>query len=427
MAQRYAARSRTPGTQDPRRVVAHVQPHKERALWNFLTWSFFLAQILAVEQLLAGQANAAVNHDPAASDISSESAVVELDGMMADADEGGMTGEEAAEASRVNQGAEDSRQMMKIDRADEASIVLDAPPQAESQEAVQSEIVSSGQPSVSEEVPAEVVMPVFTADLQPDLIDVVGGTLDPVLGTIDDIIEALEEIVGDATDPLLGVVGDGLGAVVEPLLGTLQNVVKVVGDAGGDVIDIVEAVTEPLLGTVSTVVASLQGTIDGIAEPLLDGLQGTLPQALAAITGDLDDVIDIAVQPVGEIAGLAGTALDVLQSPVDLATSVVGDVLASPGALTFPALASTGLDDLFSGGSYTDYNLAIHEPLSLVSASATIDAAISSPAATVLALASDADADDLLDDLGDDLPLPHIVTSGLLDSGVFRGLGDGIV
>jgi hypothetical protein len=52
----------------PERDAGGATPHRERGLWSFLTWSFFLSQLLAAQQLIGAAANSAeAAEDPTAS------------------------------------------------------------------------------------------------------------------------------------------------------------------------------------------------------------------------------------------------------------------------------------------------------------------------------------------------------------------------
>src|SRR5688500_6357510 len=60
-------------------TLAQPPPHKERALWNFLTWSFFIAQVLAAEQFIGAHAKAAGNLDLSSPNSSTAQAVPKSD------------------------------------------------------------------------------------------------------------------------------------------------------------------------------------------------------------------------------------------------------------------------------------------------------------------------------------------------------------
>ena len=60
------------------RALVQPPPHKERALWNFLTWSFFLAQVLAAEQFIGARANAADSPDLKAPEFTAALAASDL-------------------------------------------------------------------------------------------------------------------------------------------------------------------------------------------------------------------------------------------------------------------------------------------------------------------------------------------------------------
>jgi hypothetical protein len=403
-AQGNAARSRTPDTEDSRRPLAHVPPHKERALWNFLTWSFFLAQILAADQLVNGQANAAGDLDLPASDAAAEAAALRLDGLMPDADTGNAVPDDVGASRSAGQADDGVAVSMQAGRADGPGIILDAIPEAQSQGSAEVEIVSGGHvPSASAQIPAEDATPSIANDIHGGLLDVVNDTVDPLLDTVENLGEVLDDIVG---------------GIVAPLIGTLG--------------DTVESAVDPLLNTVEVVVSSLDESLGAVTAPLLGTLGDAVPDVVAAITGGLDDVVENPIQPLEGAVELAMKGLAALAPAAAAsleATDAIGDVLASAGELTFPIVETVGLDDLFIGSRYTDYNLALQAKLPLAPATESSDAAVSSsnPPVDVLAALSDVGDTELLDNVKDGLHLPHIAIPGVLDDAALRGLGDGIV
>jgi hypothetical protein len=119
-------------------------------------------------------------------------------------------------------------------------------------------------------------------------------------------------------------------------------------------------------------VTALAGDVVGDVAQVLDPV---LDQVVAPVTALAGDVIGDTVQVVGPvIEQVTAPVTDLLGSllgpgstggqPI-LATSVV---VASSGSIDFegvPPASPLGLDDLFSGGRYSDYNLALQADASI--------------------------------------------------------------
>lgn len=126
---------------------------------------------------------------------------------------------------------------------------------------------------------------------------------------------------------------------------------------------------------VEDIVVALTGLVVGITDPLL----GTVGGVVHAV----DDVVH-------DVLALPGRLLDGSASPVtallDVTDDLAGtthDVLASAGQLTFPLLNLVSeLDELFTSGRYTEYNIELQSSLPGASATASTDPVIS--AATVV-------------------------------------------
>jgi hypothetical protein len=118
---------------------------------------------------------------------------------------------------------------------------------------------------------------------------------------------------------------------------------------------------------------------------------GFVEDLLARLPIDLEDAHGVLL-PVG---ALTAAVTQVTGGLLALTKSLVGDALASGGSISLDipqTRIDLGLDDLFAGGRYTDYHLALQfEPLVVRS----IDAAIADAAADTTLL---------------DLLIPHVTT-----------------
>lgn len=361
--QAYVARSRKSEDRDlTRRTLSHVPPHKERALWNFLTWSFFIAQVLAAEQFIGAQAKAADALDLKAADPNAATAVPPIETLASDS-----TAAAAADDSRSNPGISALDDMfaqpLKLGQFDGSVIDLDAMALERAESSSQS-IVVAGYGTAGPETSAPgALVPDAHINVGTGLLDLLDDTTGPLLNTVEDIVTSLTGLVGVITDPLLGTVGN-----------LVQSLDDVVHDVIAPVTDLVDNLTQPLDDVLSLPVKLL----DGSASPVV---------ALLDLTDD--------------VAGLAQ------------------DVLASAGHLAFPVLELAALDDLFSNGRYTDYNIALQSNLpASATASANSDSPPSNPVADMVDKAVDVVAHPF-DDAG-----KHV--ANILDDLALRGLGDGI-
>jgi len=387
---------------DSERWVVRSARSRERGLWSFLTWSFFLSQILAAQQFIGSGAYAAEN----AADTTASG-----DGSLADA----VTGPHSAPIIGDGPAADEPGVAEQSDAAPSgiAGDVLRLPPDANLQQelGLSLEPIDRASPTAASVPPELVTLAAAAPALQvaatgesPDLD--VPGALDPILGPV------LDGIVS----PVLGTVGDLVGTlnpVLEPVLGTV-----------GGVVDTLESVLDPVVSPVLATVGDLAGTLDPVldqvAAPLLDTvgdlvspLQPVIEPLAAPVLGSLAEV----TSEIGPLPSLAGLGLESVAG-----ASGAGDLLASGGSVVLqelPVISSIALDNLFVGGSYSDYNLELQstsQNATTVSESAMdIDAAIQDDQTGIALDQSDAQTQS-----------PIIALPSILDEIALRGLGDGI-
>jgi hypothetical protein len=266
---------------------------------------------------------------------------------------------------------------------------------------------------------------------------------DPPQHTVDgDVLPPATELAGaeagstttiqSSADPL-PVVGDGL-------LGIPQDVVDpLLLPASADILaqpvvtDIDQLVT-PLVTTlfdtfqaVGSIVGPLAPGVDTLLQSVVTGVDQTVADAVQA----LDALVDPIVAPLtGPVAALEQPFAQVGQLIATLANGdAAHDVVASAGSLVFQAAPLTGslaIDDLFTGGRYTDYGLA----LGATSPDAGVTAAVGATSTAgdtidhVLAGAHDGSS---ADDICHDGQVANVTLPSALDELHLRGLGDGIV
>lgn len=180
----------------------------------------------------------------------------------------------------------------------------------------------------------------------------------------------------------------------------------------------------------------MEGTVSPLlanADDLIESLGEGLGEAAAPLIGTIDDVVETLGSTIGAVApaltGLVDGLTGGLGGQGEDNGGPLQDAVASSGQIVFKAMpvvddlgGDLGLDSLFSGGRYTDYNLALRA-----------DAADSAPSH---GLASTSGSSTLLDHLlpsGNDAGHPfeddqmrNVGLPSVLDEMALRGLGDGI-
>ena len=403
---------------------AHKARQKEGGLWNFLTWAFFVSQALAADQFIGAAAAAATDGDSQArkgdgsDDVTKNSGLGQLtSGSRTNA------GEEPTAAARQSHAADANA---APDGADGLSNYADLPelnrfgraPAEQSsvgavQQAAFEEPASNGPGGDSGSTPlpgAGGHGPLPDIDLGP--IFNPGGLL-PGIG--DGLSEVIDSLANNAVLPLTDTVAD----LVQTLTGTIDGAMK------------------PLTGVVDDLAGSIDGLLDNAVAPLTGALEtiveGTVGEAAAPLAGTIDEV----VETLGSTIGSAAPALTGL---VDGLTGGLGgqgednggpfqDAVGSSGQIVFKALPAVadlggdlGLDSLFSGGRYTDYNLALR--------------ADATDSASSQGVGSTGGSSTLLDHLLpggndpghhlDDDQMRNVGLPSVLDEIALRGLGDGI-
>jgi hypothetical protein len=320
--QAYVARSRKAEKRDlTQRTLVQAPPHKERALWNFLTWSFFISQVLAAEQFIGAQAKAAEGLDLKASDPTAAVATLPLESLSVVDGTGSAT--EDVRSSPVGSLDDVFAPPLKLGTFDGSVIDLDSIAEARADDVAQSISVSAygaaALSNPSSDTPGGLTPdPDLVIDVVvPDVLDVIGDVTSPLLNTVEDIVATLTGIVGSITDPLLGAVGGVVHALDDLVPDVLAPVTSLVAD-----------LTHPL---------------------------------------DLDNALALP----GELLGGAA-------SPV---TDTVQDVVGTAGQLVFPLLNLAGLDDLYNNGRYTEYNIELQTGASASSTATSSDPVTSAASA----------------------------------------------
>lgn len=237
---------------------------REKGLWNFLTWSFFLSQILVAEQFIGTAARAADGVEPAASPEGSPTqATPESAQPLADVHAQG-AGEQTLGAGAATQEATPSLHLP----ADPAGQGMHA-------EAEFARVAADG------------------ADAAPS-VGVGGLSLVSAEGLLGEGLNIpLSTDLGLNLDlgGVLGGVGDGLsgllGGVLEPVVeGVVAPVVDLVDDVLGTLVPVVGQVLAPVTGLVGGVVQTLD-PVTGLLGKLVHSLVPNVAPDVVASGGSL--------------------------------------------------------------------------------------------------------------------------------------------
>jgi hypothetical protein len=384
----------------PEAAAAVKRPahQREKGLWNFLTWSFFISQIVAAHHLTSSSAHAAEATDDKGSADTALDVAAGPDALAALAflDPADLQQAIAMAAKSINAGqvATGLDGLLGVEtHADEegASVgARTAVPDEEPTPQVASAAAVGGDSPGGESDATGAMAGTVIGPVVGEVLDLLDPILDPVITIVGDVAGVLDPVVDGVVAPVLGAV-EGLVDALDPLLDGL--VAPVAGLAGGLVEalePVLEGVVAPVAGLVETlepvldgIVAPIAGLAGGVAEvlePVLEGvvapvasLTGGIAETLGPVLGGVSDpiasIVTGAAAPIGDPVGElfdalagegteAGGSLASTLSALGLtggSSGVIEAVTGSGGGL----LGAGGLDDLFSGGGYTDYNLAL--------------------------------------------------------------------
>lgn len=398
-------------------------PQRERGMWSFLTWSFFLSQIAVGNAFAGGSAQAAAafgDHSQSSGDAHTAN-TTSVPGQPDVRASGGEDAEtaNAPRAAAQSQSASstagpDPVAVERVHLTDDSSSagrsfstqgggLLDGG-------ATEPDVPAGEHPDVElpplAELPPVVGLPPVLDGIMPPVLD----TLPPILDTIDDLVEGLGPILGDILVPIVETIedlGDVLGPVIDHVLVPIENVVE-------NAIDDVGELTAPIGGAADQILE--------LADPILDHVDAVLPP--------LPDLVE-AIEPIVDIAEPILDVIDIVQ-PADkpilgiLPLNIGGgmamaeaddaiDVVAAPGHLDFGMNAEPVVHEFFQAGAYTEYGLAMQQ------APAGAEGAVGELLVDVVA-----PFDAILGDGDDAGHGPQALFGHLQHEMGLRGLGDGL-
>lgn len=409
-------------------------PQRERGLWSFLTWSFFLSQLAIGNAFAAGAAQAGGGVDLKAPEgttnpADTANALTAPDFRAVNMSEPQFSGPSAAAAQEmagaVNVGPK-AGGAEQLDAASEAGAAVEA---AAAQSAGGSESLNAVVEGDSGDGPPSTDVPGAGSELLP----VLGGVLPPVLETVDD---------------LLGGLGPTLDGLVVPVVETIDDLARVLGPTLDHVVDgVLGGLQSPLVAPVATLAeglgelvgpaASVAGEIMALADPILDAVEPVLSPVMSVVDAAapiVDPIVDVAAPVVSFIEPIAEPLLQPLAPAVEPVLEILplnignggllsglfgsggSDAVASSGSLEFAATAEAAGHDLFQAGAYTEFGISLQQTPS--GEDADVGDLIGKVADAGGPLTSDAD------DSGQGLP--SLIGNQHHEMGL-RGLGEGLI
>jgi hypothetical protein len=293
---------------------------RERGLWNFLTWSFFLSQVITDSPFAAAAGASSANveetseHGNAARHSSVQPPMRPAAGSGLDGGEGA-TGAQSVSAVAASQLASPEIDAHALSQFTEADVAGGSPRQVGVMGASGGWHVASASDLEAEHPPAN----------SPDDSATGGGPGINLPDVLPPVGSGVVELIDDLLDPPLSAIGEVVGDLSDCLIETISDVTDLVGNS----------------------IALLPKTLDTV-------LSTTLP-AISAFGGE---TIKGAITPV---TTTLEKVTDGLSDIVGLDKLVGGGLVSAPGQILFKPLSIGGdlLPDLFSKGKYTDYNLAL--------------------------------------------------------------------
>ena len=254
---------------------------REKGLWSFLTWSFFLSQMVGAEQASAGAARSAGTADEA--------------GSTNDANAGPAAGHAflppglvALAEMQEAAAAQPAQSLAQV--AAPPAFLPDAPAEFTGPAGGDSPDEASAMHNTSAALasPAEISPGANAAPAVVSLSPEFGGDV-PGLG--DALLQALgiPPVVEEVIAPVVELVGDVVGEVAAPVVGIL-------GDVVGDVVQVLDPVVEQVVAPVIGIVGDL---VEQVVAPAVSIVGDVVEQVVAPV---IEPVLEQVVAPVVGIA-----------------------------------------------------------------------------------------------------------------------------
>jgi hypothetical protein len=428
-----------------------MRPRRERGLWSFLTWSFFLSQLAVGNAFASGAAQAA--------------------GSLADADahEGSSQGAAAGsgfpgtpdfriEAASESQSATPSGGTTTVHAdavyaADKAGGIehLDF---ASADTVVQSEMqpnsatftsvapasegdgvaIAVDDPSgvdTTIDLPQIVEVPPVLGEVLPQVLETVDGLVDNFGPTLDGllvpVVETVEDLAGvlgptldlalspveTLADNITGALGETLDPVLAPVAGLAEGISDLVEPVGGVAGELI-GLADPVIDTVAPILSPVSDIVEA-AQPLLDPVF----EIAAPVVDLVEPFAEPLLQPVAPVLASALEILPLGASTSGLLDSLTGggetDAVGLPGGIEFAVEVEAGGYDLVQAGAYTEFGITLHET--------SVD--VGGEAGDLIGNVAEP-IGDLIDDTHDGNAMPGLL-GHLQHETALRGLGEGLI
>jgi hypothetical protein len=358
-------------------------PQRERGLWSFLTWSFFLSQVVAAQAAEGGAAQASGAAELARSDYAGGVAN-SVGGSLSSNDFSAVRADEAEASStpsasqQVESGSlHAGAKMAGIEQLDwtsdaGASLQFASGSGAFSAALVTAGDVGEGTPGGSAPViesppvgegpvviippttPGVVVIPPIVDEVV-DVVDAVIPPIDTILTPVIDIIDGLPGVLNPVVDgvlePVVNIVddlieelGSTLDGLLTPVVETLEDLAGVVGATLDDVLSPVETLADNLAGSLGEVLNPVLAPVASLAEGVGELLEpvGGIAGELIGLADPVLDVVEPLLSPVADVVEAVQPILDpileVAAPIVDLVQPVIEPLLQPLAPVTEPVL-----------------------------------------------------------------------------------------
>lgn len=412
---------------------------RERGLWSFLTWAFFLSQLTAANAFAGGGAQVGngidlkTAGDSAAGPGGTGSSAPGLG-------EGRPIGLDEPQAADVASGATSHRfggesHELRADVAVPVDATGDAGHGALLTVAFNAGAPGDAQPGQGGNDAGTGALP---SDPLPDATlgaplgsDIVPGLITPVVDLVEDLGSALSPVLGNVLSPVGAVVDGlvgGLQPVLDPLLSPVSELVQDVAALAEPVADVtgqVLHIADPVLASVGDAVEHVVGLAEPILAPAVNAIEPIVDiaepvvDAIAPVVAMADPVVEKILEPLSPIVEPLLQVLPVLEIlPLGINGAPQGDgaeaVVTAGGSLEFENSVEASIYELFEAGSYTEYGVALQVPQS--GGESGIEIELENVPTQLVTL---------LDDIDDGVHLP-LIGSLQHDTGL-RGLADGLL
>lgn len=431
------------------RSGAAMGPRRERGLWSFLTWSFFLSQLAAGSAFASGAAQTGSNTTDMSAPEGSSQATATAASFHATPDfrvEAASEAQpEAASSGAASVGmdaihaADKAGGIERLDFTSDAGLDLQSATYSAGMASTAPAAVSDGvaidaprDVEAVTDLPQIVELPPLLSEVLPpvigtidNIVDDLGSTLDdlfvPVVGTVEDLADALAPTLDDILSPVQGLTDglvDGLESALAPGLSTIAGLTEDLGDflapvvgTAGDIIGLADPVfdiADSLLAPVTNIVEAAQPLLDPVVEiaapvvDLIDDVTEPLLEPLAPVAQPLLDILPQGLGNDGPLGNLFGGNNQT-------------DAVGSPGGIAFAAEVEMAGYDLMEAGAYTELGITLHDT--------TLD--VDSDAVELVGNVAEP-VTDLIDDAHDGNVLPSLLGS-LQHEVALRGLGEGLI